>query len=128
MDDQLKLIKESYELTVSQITKESPKTTYKQFGQKFQYQSGKDIEKELNSTLTYNQRIYEATVERINKENEAYQNRINQINEELKAENLSEEEKKKLLKERDNLEKSIDNNDIERENAKERRDQANTEA
>ena len=128
MDDQLKLIKESYELTISQITKESPKTTYKQFGQKFQYQSGKDIEKELNSTLTYNQRIYEATVERINKENEAYQNRINQINEELKAENLSEEEKKKLLKERDNLEKSIDNNDIERENAKERRDQANTEA
>lgn len=128
MDDQLKLIKESYELTVSQITKESPKTTYKQFGQKFQYQSGKDVEKELNSTLTYNQRIYEATVERINKENEAYQNRINQINEELKAENLSEEEKKKLLKERDNLEKSIDNNDIERENAKERRDQANTEA
>ena len=128
LDDQLKLIKESYELTVSQITKESPKTTYKQFGQTFQYQSGKDIEKELNSTLTYNQRIYEATVERINKENEAYQNRINQINEELKAENLSEEEKKKLLKERDNLEKSIDNNDIERENAKERRDQANTEA
>ena len=128
LDDQLKLIKESYELTISQITKESPKTTYKQFGQKFQYQSGKDIEKELNSTLTYNQRIYEATVERINKENEAYQNRINQINEELKAENLSEEEKKKLLKERDNLEKSIDNNDIERENAKERRDQANTEA
>ena len=128
MDDQLKLIKESYELTISQITKESPKTTYKQFGQKFQYQSGKDIEKELNSTLTYNQRIYEATVERINKENEAYQNRINQINEELKAENLSEEEKKKLLKERDKLEKSIDNNDIERENAKERRDQANTEA
>lgn len=128
MDDQLKLIKESYELTISQITKESPKTTYKQFGQKFQYQSGKDVEKELNSTLTYNQRIYEATVERINKENEAYQNRINQINEELKAENLSEEEKKKLLKERDNLEKSIDNNDIERENAKERRDQANTEA
>lgn len=128
LDDQLKLIKESYELTVSQITKESPKTTYKQFGQTFQYQSGKDVEKELNSTLTYNQRIYEATVERINKENEAYQNRINQINEELKAENLSEEEKKKLLKERDNLEKSIDNNDIERENAKERRDQANTEA
>ena len=128
LDDQLKLIKESYELTVSQITKESPKTTYKQFGQTFQYQSGKDIEKELNSTLTYNQRIYEATVDRINKENEAYQNRINQINEELKAENLSEEEKKKLLKERDNLEKSIDNNDIERENAKERRDQANTEA
>lgn len=128
LDDQLKLIKESYELTISQITKESPKTTYKQFGQTFQYQSGKDVEKELNSTLTYNQRIYEATVERINKENEAYQNRINQINEELKAENLSEEEKKKLLKERDNLEKSIDNNDIERENAKERRDQANTEA
>ena len=128
LDDQLKLIKESYELTISQITKESPKTTYKQFGQTFQYQSGKDIEKELNSTLTYNQRIYEATVERINKENEAYQNRINQINEELKAENLSEEEKKRLLKERDNLEKSIDNNDIERENAKERRDQANTEA
>ena len=128
LDDQLKLIKESYELTISQITKESPKTTYKQFGQTFQYQSGKDIEKELNSTLTYNQRIYEATVERINKENEAYQNRINQINEELKAENLSEEEKKKLLKERDKLEKSIDNNDIERENAKERRDQANTEA
>ena len=128
MDDQLKLIKESYELTISQITKEPPKTTYKQFGQTFQYQSGKDVEKELNSTLTYNQRIYEATVERINKENEAYQNRINQINEELKAENLSEEEKKKLLKERDNLEKSIDNNDIERENAKERRDQANTEA
>ena len=128
MDDQLKLIKESYELTISQITKESPKTTYKQFGQTFQYQSGKDVEKELNSTLTYNQRIYEATVERINKENEAYQNRINQINEELKAENLSEEEKKKLLKERHNLEKSIDNNDIERENAKERRDQANTEA
>lgn len=128
MDDQLKLIKESYELTISQITKKSPKTTYKQFGQTFQYQSGKDVEKELNSTLTYNQRIYEATVERINKENEAYQNRINQINEELKAENLSEEEKKKLLKERDNLEKSIDNNDIERENAKERRDQANTEA
>ena len=128
LDDQLKLIKESYELTISQITKESPKTTYKQFGQTFQYQSGKDVEKELNSTLTYNQRIYEATVERINKENEAYQNRINQINEELKAENLSEEEKKKLLKERDKLEKSIDNNDIERENAKERRDQANTEA
>ena len=128
LDDQLKLIKESYELTISQITKESPKTTYKQFGQTFQYQSGKDVEKELNSTLTYNQRIYEATVDRINKENEAYQNRINQINEELKAENLSEEEKKKLLKERDNLEKSIDNNDIERENAKERRDQANTEA
>lgn len=128
LDDQLKLIKESYELTISQITKKSPKTTYKQFGQTFQYQSGKDVEKELNSTLTYNQRIYEATVERINKENEAYQNRINQINEELKAENLSEEEKKKLLKERDNLEKSIDNNDIERENAKERRDQANTEA
>ena len=122
------MIKESYELTIGQITKESPKTTYKQFGQTFQYQSGKDIEKELNSTLTYNQRIYEATVERINKENEAYQNRINQINEELKAENLSEEEKKKLLKERDKLEKSIDNNDIERENAKERRDQANTEA
>ena len=113
MDDQLKLIKESYELTISQITKESPKTTYKQFGQTFQYQSGKDVEKELNSTLTYNQRIYEATVERINKENEAYQNRINQINEELKAENLSEEEKKKLLKERDNLKKSINNKDIE---------------
>ena len=128
LEEQLKEIREAYELEVGLITKKSPKTTYKQFGQTFQYQSGKDVEKELNSTLTYNQRIYEATVERINKENEAYQNRINQINEELKAENLSEEEKKKLLKERDKLEKSIDNNDIERENAKERRDQANTEA
>ena len=128
LEEQLKEIREAYELETKMITKKSPKTTYKQFGQTFQYQSGKDVEKELNSTLTYNQRIYEATVERINKENEAYQNRINQINEELKAENLSEEEKKKLLKERDNLEKSIDNNDIERENAKERRDQANTEA
>ena len=110
------------------ITKKSPKTTYKQFGQKFQYQSGKDIKDEYDSAIYYNQRIYEATVDRINKENEAYQNRINQINEELKAENLSEEEKKKLLKERDKLEKSINNNNIERENAKERRDQADTEA
>ena len=128
LEEQLKEIREAYELETKMITKKSPKTTYKQFGQKFQYQSGKDISDEYDSAINYNQRIYEATVERINKENEAYQNRINQINEELKAENLSEEEKKKLLKERDNLEKSIDNNDIERENAKERRDQANTEA
>lgn len=128
LEEQLKEIREAYELETKMITKKSPKTTYKQFGQKFQYQSGKNINDEYDSAIDYNQRIYEATVERINKENEAYQNRINQINEELKAENLSEEEKKKLLKERDNLEKSIDNNDIERENAKERRDQANTEA
>ena len=128
LEEQLKEIREAYELETKMITKKSPKTTYKQFGQTFQYQSGKDIKDEYNSAIDYNQRIYEATVDRINKENEAYQNRINQINEELKAENLSEEEKKKLLKEKDKLEKSIDNNDIERENAKERRDQANTEA
>lgn len=128
LEEQLKEIREAYELETKMITKKSPKTTYKQFGQTFQYQSGKDIKDEYDSAIDYNQRIYEATIERINKENEAYQNRINQINKELKAENLSEEEKKKLLKERDKLEKSIDNNDIERENAKERRDQANTEA
>lgn len=128
LEEQLKEIREAYELETKMITKKSPKTTYKQFGQTFQYQSGKNINDEYDSALAYNNRIYEATVKRINKENEAYQNRINQINEELKAENLSEEEKKKLLKERDNLEKSVDNNKTERENAKERRDQANTEA
>lgn len=128
LEEQLKEIREAYELETKMITKKSPKTTYKQFGQKFQYQSGKNIHDEYDSAINYNKRIYEATVDRINKENEAYQNRINQINEELKAENLSEKEKKKLLKEKDNLEKSIDNNKIERENAKERRDQADTEA
>ena len=53
------------------ITKKSPKTTYKQFGQTFQYQSGKDIKDEYDSAINYNQRIYEATVDRNNKENEA---------------------------------------------------------
>ena len=128
LEEQLKEIREAYELEVGLITKKSPKTTYKQFGQKFQYQSGKDIEEEYNSALKYNKDIYNATIERLDAEEKAYQNRINQINEELKAETLSEEQKKKLLDEKDKIDKKLARNKIERENALDRKDQADTEA
>lgn len=128
LEEQLKEIREAYELEVGLITKKSPKTTYKQFGQTFQYQSGKDIEEEYNSALKYNQDIYNATIERLDAEEKAYQNRINQINEELKAETLSEKEKEKLLDERDKIDKKLARNKIERENALDRKDQADTEA
>ena len=128
LEEQLKEIREAYELEVGLITKKSPKTTYKQFGQTFQYQSGKDIKEEYNSALKYNQDIYNATIERLDAEEKAYQNRINQINEELKAETLSEKEKEKLLDEKDKIDKKLARNKIERENALDRKDQADTEA
>lgn len=128
LEEQLKEIREAYELEVGLITKKSPKTTYKQFGQIFQYQSGKDIEEEYNSTLKYNEDIYNATIERLDAEEKAYQNRINQINEELKAETLSAEQKKKLLDENEKIDKKLARNKIERENALDRKDQADTEA
>lgn len=128
LEEQLKEIREAYELEVGLITKKSPKTTYKQFGQTFQYQSGKDIKEEYNSALKYNEDIYNATIERLNAEEKAYQNRINQINEELKAETLSAEQKEKLLDEKDKIDKKLARNKIERENALDRKDQANTEA
>lgn len=128
LEEQLKEIREAYELEVGLITKKSPKTTYKQFGQTFQYQSGKDIKEEYKSALKYNQDIYNATIERLDAEEKAYQNRINQINEELKAETLSEEQKKKLLDEKDKIDKKLARNKIERENALDRKDQADTEA
>ena len=128
LEEQLKEIREAYELEVGLITKKSPKTTYKQFGQTFQYQSGKDIKEEYDSALKYNQDIYNATIERLDAEEKAYQNRINQINEELKAETLSEEQKKKLLDEKDKIDKKLARNKIERENALDRKDQADTEA
>ena len=128
LEEQLKEIREAYELEVGLITKKSPKTTYKQFGQTFQYQSGKDIKDEYDSALKYNQDIYNATIERLDAEEKAYQNRINQINEELKAETLSEEQKKKLLDEKDKIDKKLARNKIERENALDRKDQADTEA
>lgn len=128
LEEQLKEIREAYELEVGLITKKSPKTTYKQFGQTFQYQSGKDIKEEYKSALKYNEDIYNATIERLDAEEKAYQNRINQINEELKAETLSEEQKKKLLDEKDKIDKKLARNKIERENALDRKDQADTEA
>lgn len=73
---ELTKIKELYDFQVGQLSNYKPKTDYKQFGYTFQYQSGKDVDAEYENTVAYNNQIYDLTAERINKENELYNNQL----------------------------------------------------
>lgn len=91
-----------------------PKTTYKQLGLTFQYQSGSDVKKEYQNTLDYNNQVYNLTAERIKKENEIY-------NKQLENSQLTADEKL-------NIERKLAENTKALQDAELQRDQDNTQA
>ena len=72
LQSQITAVKELYDYQTKQLSLYKPKTTYKQLGLTFQYQSGDDVKKEYDNTVDYNNQILAFTQERINKEKELY--------------------------------------------------------
>ena len=57
LESQLTAIKETFDFQSKQLSLYKPKTTYKQLGLTFQYQSGSDVKKEYQNTLDYNNQV-----------------------------------------------------------------------
>ena len=114
LESQLTAIKETFDFQSKQLSLYKPKTTYKQLGLTFQYQSGSDVKKEYQNTLDYNNRIYNLTAERIKKENEIY-------NKQLENSQLTADEKL-------NIERKLAENTKALQDAELQRDQDNTQA
>lgn len=114
LESQLTAIKETFDFQSKQLSLYKPKTTYKQLGLTFQYQSGSDVKKEYQNTLDYNNQIYNLTAERIKKENEIYNKQLE--NSQLTAD-------KKL-----NIERKLAENTKALQDAELQRDQDNTQA
>lgn len=114
LESQLTAIKETFDFQSKQLSLYKPKTTYKQLGLTFQYQSGSDVKKEYQNTLDYNNQIYNLTAERIKKENEIY-------NKQLENSQLTADEKL-------NIERKLAENTKALQDAELQRDQDNTQA
>ena len=114
LESQLVAIKETFDFQSKQLSLYKPKTTYKQLGLTFQYQSGSDVKKEYQNTLDYNNQVYNLTAERIKKENEIY-------NKQLENSQLTADEKL-------NIERKLAENTKALQDAELQRDQDNTQA
>lgn len=114
LESQLTAIKETFDFQSKQLSLYKPKTTYKQLGLTFQYQSGSDVKKEYQNTLDYNNQVYNLTAERIKKENEIY-------NKQLENSQLTADEKL-------NIERKLAENTKALQDAELQRDQDNTQA
>ena len=114
LESQLMAIKETFDFQSKQLSLYKPKTTYKQLGLTFQYQSGSDVKKEYQNTLDYNNQVYNLTAERIKKENEIY-------NKQLENSQLTADEKL-------NIERKLAENTKALQDAELQRDQDNTQA
>ena len=114
LESQLTAIKETFDFQFKQLSLYKPKTTYKQLGLTFQYQSGSDVKKEYQNTLDYNNQVYNLTAERIKKENEIY-------NKQLENSQLTADEKL-------NIERKLAENTKALQDAELQRDQDNTQA
>ena len=114
LESQLTAIKETFDFQSKQLSLYKPKTTYKQLGLTFQYQSGSDVKKEYQNTLDYNNQIYNLTAERIKKEYEIY-------NKQLENSQLTADEKL-------NIERKLAENTKALQDAELQRDQDNTQA
>lgn len=114
LESQLTAIKETFDFQSKQLGLYKPKTTYKQLGLTFQYQSGSDVKKEYQNTLDYNNQVYNLTAERIKKENEIY-------NKQLENSQLTADEKL-------NIERKLAENTKALQDAELQRDQDNTQA
>lgn len=113
-DAELAKINEQYQLGIDTLNKLEPKTEYKRFGLQFQYQSGRDVEREYQSEVAYNNQVYELTKERIAET-------IQLLMAELENESLTGEEKL-------NIRKKIDDEYQKLADADKKRDDDNTEA
>lgn len=114
LESQLTAIKETFDFQSKQLSLYKSKTTYKQLGLTFQYQSGSDVKKEYQNTLDYNNQVYNLTAERIKKENEIY-------NKQLENSQLTADEKL-------NIERKLSENTKALQDAELQRDQDNTQA